>query len=404
MADPLRDLMERGSSLYKLGDCTASAEAYRAARLRAASRRDREAAHEARFWEGCSLHGGGRLREALAAMAPVLSDPDASLREPNVYRVATRYARVLAEIPVSWSRVASAVDAIEAGLAGERAPWRSRVELVRARLFVSAGDWERGHAHAVSATRIREVDPWGCTRTSYLWLQGMLCVFTGRFAEVEQLLDDWRTIESGDPFQECSRAWVRSLLQRRLGHATDALESARSACEHARRARDAASTFCASVQLAQTLLALGRVEEARAYTRQAQAWSRSEVGDQSFVARVLAGDWYLARARACAGLEPFDPDFLAYHARPPGAPLREPMVARAAARDARREYAAATPRARELDARGGRPLRDWQLGLRLRAVEEVEAALGGSLAPPAPPGASHGASPGAAAAAGASLA
>lgn len=377
----LDHLTSAGSFLYSTGETDRAAETYRRAAAVAAAGGDLSGEIDARFWEGCSLHGSGRLREALVAMAPMLAARGAALDQPEYYRLVTRYLRAMVELPAERASVEAALDEAERELAarGMRS-WRSRGLLTRARLALSTGEWTRGLTLITEARAARSEDPWGCTWTSHFWVTALLAIWTGDLARADKLFREWRDIEVGSTGQRAFLPLLRATRLRREGRAAEALGLAREAYANASGVREYAGQICGAVELARVLLALGEPENAAPYVRDALRFRRSEVGEHGFAVRTLLADLWLARARALAGLPGWDLEF--HHAyerkaltrvvrRVRSASRHGRGDAQAALRRAERAYAAVRPLAARLDALYATELRVWQLADRAESVRRT---------------------------------
>jgi hypothetical protein len=363
--------MARGSRAYADASPLESAAAYREARERASALGDFRAEIEARFWGGCALHGAGRLRASLAEMAPGLQHPEASIGQGDIYRLATRYVRVLAELPVETARVERAVSEIEESLAAHGRPWRSRPRLALARLHISTGEWRRGLVLAREALELRKNDPYGCTLSSYYWVVVILAIWVGEEEEVREAMAAWER-QDLPASQRAFHNWARSQLRRRRGDTVEALSFARRARIESLEGCDYPAHVSTTIELARALLSVGRLGEAREAVLDAQRWRGSEVGDHAFSARVLPGDWHLASARALFGLPALDADFGGLcDGEDPLAP--DHTAAERALGRARLAYRRLLPRARALDRCTGTRLRAWQLDARLALCDRSHA-------------------------------
>jgi hypothetical protein len=260
---------------------------------------------------------------------------------------------------------------IEEGVAAHGRPWRSRSRLALARLHISTGEWRRGLVVAREALELRGSDPHGCTHSSYYWVVVILAIWVGEEEEAREALAAWER-QDLPPSQRAFHNWAESQLRRRRGEAAEALPFARRARIESLEGRDYPAHVSTAIELARALLSVGRLGEAREAVLDAQRWRGSEVGDHAFSARVLPGDWHLARARAWLGLPALDADF--------GwtCDAEEPLVPDHAAAEralwrARLAYRRLLPRASALDRCTGTRLRTWQLDARLALCDRSHA-------------------------------
>lgn len=373
----LAGMAHEGGRFYRQGDLAECAATYRSARQLAIAEAERTRELEARFWEGCALHGLGRLWDALETMTPALSARRGRLDQGIVYRLATRCARALAELPSERAALEGALDEIDRELAGlDRHAWSTRTLLVRARLHLSTGRWQAGLEAALAALDAWQEDEYHCTWCSYAWVAVLLSIWCGRLQHAHALLDRWDARSDGLRSWLSSRHWLRGHALRRAGRADAGLVHARNAYDAAASEPDYWTAVSAAVELARTLLSLGRVSEAGGLVRGALHFRHTEVGDHAFAVRVLVGDWHLAEARRQGGLPARDADFGCEYEG--GERLAHPDLAsaRRAARRARRAYAALRPRAAALDRLLASPLRTWQLDFREAEVVRAERAIG----------------------------
>jgi hypothetical protein len=170
------------------------------------------------------------------------------------------------------------------------------------------------------------------------------------------------------------KSWIQSQLLRRQGRPDEALPHVRRARLETRGGARYPAKLCSTFELCRVLLSLGRVSECRPHLLEALSWRHSEISEHALALRVLAGDWYLAHARALAGLPALDAEFGFTRAGEEPLP-RNLDAARRAAGKARRAYRRQRERALRLDARTRCRLRAWQLDSRLELVDRSEAAF-----------------------------
>jgi tetratricopeptide (TPR) repeat protein len=366
-----------GDRLYRQGDLAECATAYRSARRLATTEEGRTRELESRFWEGCALHGLGRLWQALDTMTPAFTSRRGSLDEGIGYRLATRCVRVLAELPTERAALEDALEEIETELARlDRHAWSTRTRLARARLHLSTGRWQTGLEAARTALDGWEEDDFSLTWCSYAWVTVLLSIWCGQVRQAFALLDRWGKRSDGRRNWLSCRHWLRCHALRRTGRADAGLVHARHAYDASRDDPDYGLAVGATVELARTLLSLGRVSEAGSVVRQALRFRHAEVGDYAVAVRVLVGDWHLAEARRLGGLPARDVDFGCEYAAGDHPAPPDLEAARRETRRARRAYAAIRPRATVMDRLLASSLRTWQLELRDAEATRVEAALG----------------------------
>jgi hypothetical protein len=364
-----------GNQLYLADSMTSCAETYARAGEIASALGDRQGELEARFWEGCALHGAGRLRKALAIMAPPLTQKDVCLSEGVVYRIATRYLRVLAELPGEREQIDRALQEVEKGLvAVGKSAWRSRSLLVRARLALSLGTWREGLRLAEEALEERDHDEFGCTYTAYYWPCVLLAIWVGELDRAWTLFERWGRVDVGSYNQRVAGAWLRSCWLRQANRADEALSHARIAFAESLCKDEYPVRFTSAVELARVLLAVGELDAVREPLSRVLAVRHTEVGEHGYIARLLVGDVHHARARALAGLTPRDFDFhhLQETSRRSAGGVGE---ARAAVDRAHLAYRLARRRGEALDTLLDCRLREWQIADRLAQLREVEEAL-----------------------------
>jgi hypothetical protein len=377
MQELLQQLLENGHRLYKSSASDECAETFRRASQLASALRERRAEVHTRFWEGCALHGGGRLRESLAVMAPVLSWTDVSLADEDVYRLATRYLRVLVELPGDRWALERAIAQVEQGLlqAG-KVEWRSRILILRSRLALSTGEWRQGLRIAQTALENRRVDSLGCTFTSHYWIVVLVSIWLGELDLAWSMLEEWRDVESETGHQRGFRGWLRACWLRRSGRAGEALPLARGACLEGLRDGEYPVQLTSGIELVRVLLTLGEVDTAREPLGWLLRLRSTEVSEHGYVLRVLLADYHLARARKLAGLPALDTEFHHLYEARQGELPREPARARGALARARSAYERARVRGERLDSLLDCRLRTWQIATRLSGVEQTSEEIG----------------------------
>jgi hypothetical protein len=310
-------------------------------------------------------------------MAPVLSWADVSLADDDVYRLATRYLRVLVELPVDRRALERAIEEVEKGLlqAG-RFEWRSRTLILRARLALSTGEWHQGLRIAREALESRRVDSLGCTFTSYYWIAVLASIWLGELDPAWGMLEEWRDVESETGHQRGFRGWLRACWLRRSGRAREALPLARGAYVEGLRDGEYPVRLTSGIELVRVLLALGEVDAARKPLGGLLRLRSTEISEHGYVLRVLLADYHLARARELAGLPALDAEFHhLYDTRRTELP-REQIGARSALARARSAYQRARIQGEKLDSLLDCQLRAWQIANRLSATQQTSEEIG----------------------------
>jgi len=372
----LQQLLETAHRLYDHGVDAQCAESFRRARDVASALRDLPREIHARFWEGAVVHGDGRLHEALAIMAPTMTRRDVSLADGEVYRLATRYLRALAELPVERPSLEKAIEQVEDELLRVgRGEWRSRTLILRARLALSTGAWRGGLRLAEESLESAYRDPWKYTLSSHYWLLVLMAIWLGELDLAWRRLGEWDGLGEHRTSQRGARAWLRSCALRRAGRAEQALDHARLAYVESLREGEYPLRITAAVELVCVLLALGDLDLVREPLGQALRLRNTETSEHAYVLRILVGDHQLARARALGGLPAVDLDFQHTARRPRGRRQRDRAGARRALRHAHAAYEHAARRGEALDLLYGCRLRAWQLAHRRAALAQVEEEL-----------------------------
>jgi tetratricopeptide (TPR) repeat protein len=339
---------------------------------------------DARFWEGVALHSQGRLAAACEALGRGVACAGLGVDAGTLYLAATRYLRVLVELPAPRHQIEAIASEIERGIGSLDDDRRSRVLIARARHELSRGRFEQ----ALDAAE-RSLEAWRherlvCTASTHYWMLVLLCVFLGRTDQARDWLDEWELAANGpEPTDDVFRAALRSLLARREGDAARAVACA----EEARRLARGGDAY--ALRLARSYAAVrahhfaGDLRAARAPLAALLALRHTETGEHAHVIRLVRADHHLACARRRAGLPMLDVESGIAFEPPPG-DLDASGARRELAR-ARRAYARAAPRAHALDALFECDLRARELTARLALVaataREIEARHGRSADP-----------------------
>jgi tetratricopeptide (TPR) repeat protein len=335
-------LMAEGFALYESNHNTSAAIAYERAAQAAETigRDDIEAS--ARFWQGVCLHSSGRLREALAALAPIAAGRLQPLNSDRpVHMGITRYVLIAVDLPLGLEVIERAIrdaERLERHTGKQR---RSRLLLARARLAASRGEFATAIRDALEGLQHAPRDGDAYARSAYLKEATRACLRLGRIDEARRLIDDWSEVR--DPFIASRRVMIathRSIADRLEGNIGGAVEHAREATRAAAGSEDCHDRIYSHDALVRALLCSPAIHEHRKPLARLLAHRHADVGLHRYALRLLAGDALHAMTRHAAGLPAVDPESgMTFPAISGGLDERR---TRALARRARTAYAAAS--------------------------------------------------------------
>ena len=370
-----RALLQEAWVLYESNHNVLAAAAYERAAHAAEVVRCDDIEATARFWQGVSLHGAGRLREALAALAPIASG---RLQPANgdrpIHMGITRYVLIAVDLPLGLDVIERAIreaELLESHTGKQR---RARLLLVRARLAASRGQFTDAIRHALDGLQRASADGDAFARTAYLKEATRACLRIGNITEARRLIDEWANVR--DPFTISRRtmcATHASIADRLDGDIEGAVARARAAIRAAAGSEDCHDRIYTVDALVRALLCSPATEECRVPLAKMMEHRHAEVGLHRYMVRLLAADYQLALARHCGGLHALDPEsgtsFPVTAARP------DSHRALALARRARRAYASAARVGSDLDRLLRCDTRTRELDARLALLDATERVL-----------------------------
>jgi tetratricopeptide (TPR) repeat protein len=303
-------LRREGSSLYETSRLLPASRAYdRAATAAEAAGLTRDAS-EARFWQGATLHGAGRLREALAAFAEIAARRESDAVDDRTrYMALTRFVLVAVDMPLRLASIESAIEDVERfeDLAGRNR--RARLLLVRARLSNLRGL----HLQALDLSREglarARIEDGAYSLGTYHKEAIRACMRLGDLDELDRLLDSWQTVR--DAYAASRQVFIpafRSFLCRHRGQIGDAIEWGRQAIASARSSDDLAERLLPSDQFIRAVQLSANAGDARIELRRLFSLQRVEPALTRFEAILLRGDYHLAMAEFHGGLPATDPE------------------------------------------------------------------------------------------------
>ena len=293
-----------GRSHYHAGRLRETSRALeRGCRLAAAA--GEEGVHvedECRFWLGASLHGEGRVQEALSAWTPTVNRAiDGSLTTDR-YMALTRYLLVAVDIPLPLAKISAALDEAEGRLrdmAGGFGGPSSRILLTRGRLAACRGSWHESLDLIQEGLARRHHEPLSYSYSVYFKALAKACLRLGELDLMSDYLEEWDATEQQYlPTKRLLISVWRARHALARGEAEDALcgiegmQSEIAACE------DVASRIEAADAFVRSCLAVGEPERARAITATAARARHSPIGEVRFAAKLLVADFRLACAEA----------------------------------------------------------------------------------------------------------
>jgi tetratricopeptide (TPR) repeat protein len=299
-----------GLSLYENSQLVGAARLHdRAAGVAEAAGRSREAG-EARFWQGVALHGAGRLREALAALATFAAGAHpGDVDQRTRYMALTRYILIAVDTPLTLASIEHAIEDAERreNMAGTGR--RARLLLVRSRLANLRGR----HGEALELTyeglaRARQED--GAFALGTYYKEAVrACIRLGRFDEFQRLLDSWKQVR--DVYTASRHVFImafHSCLCRRTGRIDEAIEAARVAHQAATCSDELYERFIACEQLARALQLSSQAPNARDTLLRLLPCRRAEPTITRYEWTLLSGDHHLSLAEFHGDLPATDPE------------------------------------------------------------------------------------------------
>jgi tetratricopeptide (TPR) repeat protein len=368
-------LRERAREAYGSSRLAVCAAAYAELEVVERERGDEAGLAEARFWHGTALHGHGRLREALGVFSRALEQSELGIEDPWLYMTITRCLRAMIELPFPLAEIEGAFAQLEHLLREARlADRRSRLLLARARLALSRGRPHEALSLGEASLAHKRCESHTFTGSSHYWIVVTACLWLGDLPRARRHLEAWTALGEDGALQRVFLACKRAELARREGRLGPALALTHGAWRAAATSEDHQQWLCAGHAHLRALLLAGRLAPARAVlARLFAGLPRIEFAEHVFVLRALHADWQLARARRAAGLPMIDPECgVERRARgpAPGRAAALPALVRA-----RRLYARALARGREIDRLLGTGLRRAEIEARLALCERTEQEL-----------------------------
>lgn len=297
--------------LYEAGQDLAGAEAYRRAAELAESISERDWNIRARFFQGAALHCAGRLHEAMAVLAPVVTLQDGLMTDDWVYMALTRYILIAVDLPVSVTRIDAAIEEAEThyprvGGCGRR----SRILIVRARLALARGRGREALALAQEALERRRREGLAFSYTTYMRTLVEICIELGDLDLARAYLSEWEQVHPQYPkSKEIMVAAAHSTLLRQERRYDEALGWARRAADAATQTDDFAARFTALRVYVRALICTSECDRAREPLAELLRLRHCAVGEVRFEVRLLRGDYHLAMARRQLQLPVVDSEF-----------------------------------------------------------------------------------------------
>lgn len=310
------ELWQAGEAAYGAGQHRAAAELYRQA-TELAECLDGETA----WFKGVMRRSFAdelvtleRLSEALAVLSSMPKTAEGGFLACCVYGSMTDQIEIAQRLPVRLAVVERAYAQAEDYFrsAGE-ANWRGRLLYYRAELLFERGLYSKARGAAQEGAALRRKDCPKLYPSSYMSLLFDICLATGDVEGAKRYRDRWlkeyegeekhSPVRGSDEYRMCSR------LARAEGNAQEAVDWARAGAQTLAAADWGDARFELTCEQVRAYILDGQhALAANLLARLAHA-RRSESARRRYTFALLRGDYYLARARAAAGLPQLDDEF-----------------------------------------------------------------------------------------------
>jgi tetratricopeptide (TPR) repeat protein len=370
VGERMQDLLGKASDDYAGSRNHDALRAYAEAASLAESLGDSKVTAHARCWEGITLHGLGRLREALIAFGASLRG-SRSIADDKTYLGVTRYIRAMIELPAPVEMIERAMRDAENALEGVGRPdRRARILLNQARLCLSRGMYREALSASQQGLIAWERESHAPTASSYFWQLVLVCIWLRETELAHHYLEEWSEREKTNlAIKRSYIACRQSDLARSEGRVADAVGWARRARREGASLSDYPVHISVDFALTRSLLLKGECEAAREPLAALLGLRQTEIGEHGYAIRVLRADFHLARARRLAGLPMIDPEFGVQY-RPRAGKL-DLAAAHRELGIARRLYGVAKRVGRRLDHLLLCDLRSREIEARYRLVDEA---------------------------------
>jgi hypothetical protein len=310
----MTELEQLAISFYELADVQQAARYFGEASSIAGSLKEEAARVRLARWWGACLFECGRLREAFAALAPVVMlEPQEQLEE--FYVAVVKYIEAAQMIPVSLASLEAAHARLGQFVSDTHlGHWRHMISRLRADLSCLRGDYHGGLAAAQLSWRLASSGPDVGPHfidDEYLNTLVRSQLLSGDLESARETLVEWEFSADQIPsyrsaiFNSC-----RSVVSRRIGDSRTAVDAGRTALAAAEISNHYQAMCLASNALARALICSGELDLADDIIARQGNRLRDESLIEEFRTNVLRGDLELARIRLMAGLPIVDEETL----------------------------------------------------------------------------------------------
>jgi hypothetical protein len=312
MIESARILWHTAHQYYQLSEVLQAAQVFRKTLEVAESLDDPVFIVNCRRWCGAALYEGGKLREALAVLVPIIKESIGG--EPEDCFVAmVKYVEIAQEIPVSSVAIQKAHTTLDHALAtvGDLG-WRHMQRKKLSEFYKLRGLYPEALQMAQESWMLFSSQRSGPSflAEEYLYNLVHLCLLEGKFGEAKRLLTVWDNQDSTVPsYNEMTRLIRHSEFTRLIGNGLEAINSARRACFLAEQTRHYWRLHCSLHALARAFLCARKFPYAESILRRLAENRHSESLHSRYKFHLLRGDYYLAYARMAVGAVSFDDEF-----------------------------------------------------------------------------------------------
>jgi tetratricopeptide (TPR) repeat protein len=296
LAAHARELFVRARSRYGAGRYREGVQLFAEARQFAGAAGDHGLLGASLFWSATVLHGMGRLREAEPLLRELVRTPRAGVDDGVLYQALTRLALLLLELPRPLADIEHALQEAEERMAERgRGDRRSRIVLVRARLYEAQGAYDAALATVLESLELRRGDADAFAVNSHFRTLSAVCLRAGRLDDAAVHIERWAATASEYPrSKEILLACARSALARARGNADEAVALVERVAGYDEARADRANRLAVADAQVRALLAQGDLLRARAALLALAPLRRAEAGEDRHAFLLLWADYRLA--------------------------------------------------------------------------------------------------------------
>lgn len=368
--EQMQSLDDAGREAYKDTQWLRAAEIYGKALEIAESINDTRKIVYYRFWRGSSVCQAGKLRQALAVLAPTLKDGNTGGDAADIYNTLTRYIDIAQELPVNLGAIEKAYQQTENFLRDSgNLVWRHKLLHLQTELSERRGMYPEALATAQESWTIWQIEHPAYLGDEHLNKLVAISLLLRDAEQAQMYLWEWEMDEHDTIPKERERlsSSRKSDLARLEGRFTEAVDWVRRAMLVDN------SNIETLIVMVRAFLCTGDNHRARDELIRLLAHRHAEIGHYRYYIRLLWGDYHLARAREAAGMPAVDDEFgLEF---PPPSAIANPSATRYALARARRGYRAALKVGSWIDEKLECSLRQTTISERLARVEAIERKL-----------------------------